>query len=267
MNLEELNDSNSEKDNSLDNEDVFEESIKQDLWESEKSLISDYFKKGSKILDIGCGRGRLTLPLSKLGNEVVGIDTVPGMIDIARKTALNTDLNLTYRISRTTKIDFEDGHFDYAIFANNGWGEIPGKKQRADALKEICRILKSEGTFILCVHQRYYFGWIFFFWLERWIEFYILQKIGVSLKELDFGDIFLTKNRNGEKLKQRRFVHMTGASAIKRKLKTAGFQIESMKRMGDISQIDAKNKRGSLYPGFKVFKSPVFYVCRKKAIL
>ena len=37
--------------------------------------------KGSRVLDIGCGPGTLTLPLSKLGAEVTALDISSGMLD------------------------------------------------------------------------------------------------------------------------------------------------------------------------------------------
>ncbi|WP_394325594.1 class I SAM-dependent methyltransferase [Methanosarcina barkeri] len=37
--------------------------------------------EGSRVLDIGCGPGTLTLPLSKLGAEVTALDISSGMLD------------------------------------------------------------------------------------------------------------------------------------------------------------------------------------------
>ncbi len=51
-----------------------------------KQLYMLGFNKG-KILDVGCGTGRVSIPLAEMGFDVVGIDISPTYIDIANKRA------------------------------------------------------------------------------------------------------------------------------------------------------------------------------------
>ncbi len=46
--------------------------------------------QGLKILDVGCGRGYLSLELAREGHDVLGIDSDREMIQQAKKT-MNTD--------------------------------------------------------------------------------------------------------------------------------------------------------------------------------
>jgi SAM-dependent methyltransferase len=39
---------------------------------------------GSRVLDAGCGTGRVAIELSRRGHSVVGVDADPGMLDAAR---------------------------------------------------------------------------------------------------------------------------------------------------------------------------------------
>ncbi|MFM9842869.1 MAG: class I SAM-dependent methyltransferase [Dongiaceae bacterium] len=42
---------------------------------------------GPRILDLGCGTGRLAIPLCRSGKKVTGLDAMPTMIDHARRKA------------------------------------------------------------------------------------------------------------------------------------------------------------------------------------
>jgi SAM-dependent methyltransferase len=68
--------------------------VLEGMWErgeEDAVAISSYLAhegiKEAKILDVPCGIGRLTIPLSRLGFEVTGVDLSPGLVDAARKKA------------------------------------------------------------------------------------------------------------------------------------------------------------------------------------
>jgi len=52
---------------------------------------------GIRLLDIGCGAGVLAEPLAKRGANVVAIDASAASIDVARRHALSSGLNIDYR--------------------------------------------------------------------------------------------------------------------------------------------------------------------------
>lgn len=52
---------------------------------------------GISILDIGCGGGILSEALAKIGARVTGIDPAPGNIDVARRHAEKSGLDIDYR--------------------------------------------------------------------------------------------------------------------------------------------------------------------------
>jgi SAM-dependent methyltransferase len=42
-------------------------------------------RAGSPVLEIGCGTGRVLVPVARAGIEIVGLDASPGMLDVCRR--------------------------------------------------------------------------------------------------------------------------------------------------------------------------------------
>lgn len=262
-NIEQIkNDSISEFGTKLTQE-RYVKTAEEGFWKSEEILISKYFNSKSKILDIGCGSGRTAIPLCQKGYGVIGVDVTPEMIDTAKKISAAKNINIDYEIGDATSLRFPEIFFDGAIFANNGWVQIPGKENRQKALNEIYRVLKPGGYFILTAHQRYYSGEYLFFWIKEWLKFYILKPLGFSFEEVDFGDLFFKRNYPNMEKKQRQYIHLTSRKEVEQQIVKAGFKIELRKTMGELAKEDAESMKGSLSKTFNSYKSPIFYVCKK----
>jgi len=66
---------------------------------------------GDRAIDSGTGAGTLALALSRLVREVVGVDIVPELLELARKGAPE---NVTFVEGDATALPFETGSFDLA---------------------------------------------------------------------------------------------------------------------------------------------------------
>jgi arsenite methyltransferase len=109
----------------------------------------DPVKKGEAVLDIGCGAGVDTLLAAiMVGSEgrVIGIDLIPEMLNRAKMNLEKTSFkNVTFQEGSAEELPFPDGTFDVVI-SNGAFNLIPDK---AKALREVFRVLKSSGGFLL----------------------------------------------------------------------------------------------------------------------
>lgn len=97
-------------------------------------------KKGSKVLDVGCGTGRFTLMLSEVTKaEVYAIDPSEDMLDEAEKK----DKKKKVKWSKGTaeRLSFPNEYFD-CVYMTFVFHQI---KNRKKALSEIFMILKPKG--------------------------------------------------------------------------------------------------------------------------
>ena len=114
------------------------------LFHYEKLLIDKYFIIEGKTLDIGCGAGRVTIPLFERGYKVIGMDYSKNMI----ATAKTINSAVDYRVGNILSTPFANQEFDNIIFSFNGLMLLGTYEERLSASKEIHRILKKNGFFI-----------------------------------------------------------------------------------------------------------------------
>jgi len=161
-------------------------------------MIKKYFHPENRILDLGCGAGRTTIGLYKLGYHLVeGLDLSEAMIVQARRISKELNYNITFRVGDAACLDYEDGTFGAAVFSFNGIMQIPGRKNRIKVLKEINRILKPEGYFFFTTHDREGSKEYESFWQEekrKWslhLEDKSLHEFGDRVIKNEERDIFL----------------------------------------------------------------------------
>lgn len=122
----------------------------------EKGLMETDFEK-MKVLDLGCGAGRLTVALAKYFKFADGIDISEGAIQIARAENLGVK-NLRFYLGNGFDLQiFTDETFDF-VFSYQVFQHIPKKSIVINYLREIRRVLKEKGY--LKVQVRGYPGYL-----------------------------------------------------------------------------------------------------------
>jgi ubiquinone/menaquinone biosynthesis C-methylase UbiE len=116
---------------------------RENVWSDLLHLVK-YTKKGYRVLDLGCGNGRLYRLFKDLSIFYTGIDQSEKLIKIA--TVKNP--SAVFKAGEMTKLDLRDKSFDI-IYCIASFQHLPDKKTRVSALKEMKRILVEGGYIIM----------------------------------------------------------------------------------------------------------------------
>ena len=102
-------------------------------------------KKGSKLIDIACGKGRHAKYFNQKGMDVVGVDLSPNSISAAKKDK-NTTLNFAVHDMREV---YQKNNFDVVTNLFTSFGYFEDAKDEQKAINAMASNLKSEGILII----------------------------------------------------------------------------------------------------------------------
>jgi ubiquinone/menaquinone biosynthesis C-methylase UbiE len=100
--------------------------------------VYDNVRRGSKVLDLGCGSGVLAL-LKRKGVTLVGADLSPDCADVARRNGYDE-----VRAANLSSLPFDDHTFDYVV-SLDVMGHVEFDDKDA-VLVEMRRVLKPDGV-------------------------------------------------------------------------------------------------------------------------
>jgi len=117
------------------------------------------FTPPSKLLDLGCGTGRLCIHLTRKGFDCTGVDLSPEMLEKAKDNALAANVNVTFQSGNIVDLtNVPDASFDYAACLFSTLGMVSGYENREAVIRSVYRVLKPGGKFVLHVHNRRFLG-------------------------------------------------------------------------------------------------------------
>ena len=108
--------------------------------------------KNMVILDLACGQGRHTLELARRGfRNVNGLDRSHYLIRKAKNTCLTEGLSASFKEGDARKLPYPTDTFDLVMILGNSFGYFESTEDDMKILKEVFRILKPNGRFLIDV--------------------------------------------------------------------------------------------------------------------
>jgi SAM-dependent methyltransferase len=113
----------------------------RDLWPAAEQAAIDLAR--GRVLDIGCGAGRVALELQSAGCEVVAIDESPSAVEVSRQRGVRDA-----RTQRWQDLSAQLGTFDTIVLARNNFGLLGDKSAIPTALRALAEITTDAGVLI-----------------------------------------------------------------------------------------------------------------------
>ncbi|QEG00881.1 Mg-protoporphyrin IX methyl transferase [Stieleria maiorica] len=204
------------------------------------------------VLDLGAGTGRLALPVSRRGYDVLAVDLSHPMLEQLVQNFAPADDDddqagtvMPMRANLVQLDAIADSVADHAICMFSTLGMIQGRANRIQCLCHIARTVRPGGGLILHVHRR----WAALRETGGWARLLRSRVRSLCSREAEFGDATYAY-RGLEKM----FMHRFSENEIKSDLKAAGWTVERIDRVG----IDGSDLVTSAWDA-----SGLFLVCRR----
>ncbi len=139
--------------------------------ENSAAYLIPHLQPGLSLLDVGCGPGTITVDLARRlsPGHVVGIDTVPAIIDQARAQATGAADNISYQVDDCYRLSLADDRFDI-VHAHQVLQHL---SDPVGALIEMRRVARPGG--LVAARDADYHGMLWYpqlGGLDRWMEIY-----------------------------------------------------------------------------------------------
>ena len=111
----------------------------KELFEKERLFLRKTIKPNSRVLDIGCGDGRIISEFKDIPSEIIGIDTDKKAIEDAQKR-FSKETKIKIVEGNAFELHFENEYFDYVLLMMT---LVNFSENKLKALSEMKRVLRN----------------------------------------------------------------------------------------------------------------------------
>ncbi|WP_020472907.1 class I SAM-dependent methyltransferase [Zavarzinella formosa] len=201
------------------------------LLEVDLAFADQHFPTPGKVIDLGCGTGRLLMRLAPRGFDCLGVDLSEPMLDVLRRKA--ADANLPIATLKANLVELDEvpaASHDYAACLFSTLGMLRGRENRAAFLKHVRRILKPGGVFVVHAHNvRFKMGF------------------GLGRRGAEPGDRTMPQHRGGADLT----LHHYTKRELLAELAPAGFSLRELRPVS--TRPDGRLLMPWLFPGVRAY--------------
>ena len=101
-------------------------------------------RRGERVVDVACGTGNAAILAARTGASVLGVDSAPRLIEVARERAAAEGVDASFEVADAVALPIEDGAFDAAVSV---FGVIFAEPEAAT--RELIRIVRPGGRVVV----------------------------------------------------------------------------------------------------------------------
>ena len=118
------------------------------------SIIKEFKTEGPILLDLACGTGSLSVELSRLGYDVIGVDNSADMLSVALEKKYEAEQDILFLCQDMTELDLY-GTVDTTVCALDSINHVTDPKQVREIFKGVSLFTVPGGLFLFDVNSPY----------------------------------------------------------------------------------------------------------------
>jgi SAM-dependent methyltransferase len=194
------------------------------MFAADRRFVERHCPRPGRLVDLGCGTGRLLIPFARRGYLVLGVDLSEEMLAVAREKVAEAGVPVALLRANVAELDsLRDGSFDYAACLFSTLGMVCGADVRRRVVGHARRLLRPGGRFVLHVHNKW-----FNLWDRGGRDWLLRESLRGWLGRAGAGDRLMPAHQGIAGLT----LHMFTRREAVRLLESAGFRVREILALG-----------------------------------